>query len=201
MKFFNKKPRLSFSIKPIKANTGCNKCNKTPSNVNCLKCILNLHNKFSINSDDEHKYTKEQQIAKLAKDLDELDQVPRLFVQVYDAISEKKRKLEMELKLESELEGNNAESTPSSIGTNSTNETKKIPIAGFKNVIAKKIGKFFFSLSDNSGLHLSKIHEDEIVEFTYDHFVHSDGKAFSMRSLKDHINIGGNMEPDDDFGS
>ena len=113
----------------------------------------------------------------------------------------KKSKLEKELKLESELEGNNAESTPSSDGTNLTNETKKIPIAGFKNVIAKKVGMFFFSLSDKSGLHLSKIHEAEIVAFIHDHFVHSDGSAFSMRSLKDHINCGGNMEPDDDFGS
>ena len=157
-------PRLPAAIKNCIMNPQCSKCEKIPSQDNCYQCLSNLTKLLNSGYYEDENLSAREQITRIKLDFDKLKPVFSLFIQIYDAYSDKlilhEKKL-MELLTKDELmvsdSSINVEMKP-------INTRKKIPIIGKISDVGQKIGKFFFNPDFKDGLHLPKIHEAAIIE-------------------------------------
>jgi hypothetical protein len=194
MKISDQNSRQNGSNKNGKVNPRCDKCNKIPSKDNCLKCILNLHCLFNNDFYEDESLSVQEQIIKIKQDLDNLSPVPSLFIQIVEAYSDKKIKLEKKLlELSSKVEIK-VDDSPNIEEKEPKIVRKKIPIIGKKGDVGQKIGFFFFNPKNKDGLHLPKIHVAAVVESFCESYKPIDGTEYSSRYLLDNINTGANKD-------
>jgi len=156
--------RLPTSKKNGKMNPDCSNCKNIPSQDNCCQCLLNLTKLLNSDYYEDENLSDREQITRIKLDLDKLKPVLSLFIQIFDAYSDKlilheKKLIELLTKDELMVSDSSINVEMKPITTR-----KRIPIIGKISDVGQKIGKFFFNPDFKDGLHLPKIHEAAIIE-------------------------------------
>ena len=189
--------RLNNSKKNRKPHPRFRKRDLIPSEENCLKCILNLHLQLSNDYYEDENLSVTDQIEALKEDLENLKPVPQLFLQIFEAYTDKKIRLERKLLELIAKEKIRVEESTRLEELNQKPVRKKIQVMGKKSDTAQKVGFFFFNPDNKDGLKLPRIHDDAIIEIFCEEFESIDGTEYSSRYFGDNVVTGANKELDE----
>lgn len=193
-----KRTRIPVNKRKLNGNQTCEFCDKTPSEVNCINCIMHMLVKYTKALVNNNKLTLTQKIAEMQRLLEGYKQIPVLYLRVIDIIKEQLKRFEIELAEQEVLEKLNEGEQSGLDGNNQDKKIIKIPIAGKKSEVGYKLGLFFFNQDNKDGFNIPKKYQAEFTEIIASYFVSDDDKPFRHRTILDNILIGANEEIDND---